>query len=101
MYRLVSPEGFSDIIRQKVLQTAGLSNDESRITNRQVLNILEMLCVRDDGELLVSDEIVSELMDEAKIILLGVMLSEMASSGELESAWDSEKNEAVFWIPVR
>ena len=99
MYRVLNMDFFSDEIRKGVLKNNDLPDDEEHITNLQVRELSEGLCVPDGDGYLASDEIVEQIMDQATDIVVGFMLSKMAAAGELETAWDSEKNEAVFWLP--
>lgn len=97
MYHILNPEGFCDSVRKEVLKSYGLPDDEDHLTNNQVMKLLDERCEKDDDGYLGDDESLNMIVEAAQNIVIGMCLSSMAASGELETAWDSEKNEPVFW----
>lgn len=98
MYPILNPEIFCDSVRKEVLKGYGLPDDEDHLTNNQVMSLFEEKCEKGESGYLINEELLNMIVESAQNIVIGRCLSSMAASGELETAWDSEKNEPVFWM---
>ena len=97
MYHILNPEVFCDSVRKVVLKSYGLPDDEDHLTNNQVMRLLEDKFEKDEDGYLGDEGSLDMIVEAAQNIVIGMCLSSMAAEGELETAWDSEKNEPVFW----
>ena len=52
-----------------------------------------------NDEFIISDENYDLLCDEIKKWIYNSSLSQVASSGKIECAWDNDSNEMIFWHP--
>lgn len=55
----------------------------------------------DSGCPFMTEETYEELLLHVSKAFLGACLSRLASKGLIESAWDSDANEAIFWRPKK
>lgn len=100
MYRIVNLEDFSSELRREVLKTHGCEEDEGRyLTDGQIASFVREKFPEEDGEIVFDDDGLKEIVKFATGTILGSCMSEMASKGELECAWDNEKNDMVWWLP--
>jgi hypothetical protein len=53
--------------------------------------------ISSNDEFLVSENNYNLIFDNIKAWIYNRSLSKLASSGEIECAWDSESNEMIFW----
>lgn len=92
-------EGFSDTIRREVVSTYGMGDDEDLVTTGQIMGYVASRFWEEGGGFVLDDESLEEVVKFAVDTLLGSCMSKMASEGELECAWDEEKNDMVLWLP--
>ena len=101
MYLLKDPEECARIIRKEVSKAYDLPDNDDHLTVKQVMGLLEEKCERDGDDFMLSDKILEAVAEQAQSMFLGSMLSKMAAEGELECAWDEEKNDMVFRLPKK
>jgi hypothetical protein len=84
---LCFPDSYSTQIDQliSVGQTENLVRQYSEISS--------------NDEFLVSEDNYNLIFDNIKAWIYNRSLSKLASSGEIECAWDSESDEMIFWHP--
>lgn len=98
MYEIENLEIFSDSIRREVVSTYGLEDDERHVTTGQIMGYVAGRFEADGGFVL-EDGDLEEIVKFAVSTALGSCMSEMAAEGELECAWDEEKNDMIWWLP--
>lgn len=96
MYEIENLETFSDSIRREVVSTYGL--DDRHVTTGQIMGYVAGRFEADGGFVL-EDGDLEEIVKFAVSTALGSCMSEMAANGELECAWDEEKNDMIWWLP--
>jgi hypothetical protein len=98
-YHLHDPEGSAEIIKNEVLKAHKVSDEDKLLTTGQVLGLLMEKCEKDGEEYVLDDETLNQVTKDSQSILIGTMLSRMASQGELECYWDGEANDMVWSLP--
>jgi hypothetical protein len=95
----------SEIIHSSVLARFPLPHDEEHLTVREVREICEkfrisLMCIpaNKNPEQLMKLRVVREIKDVVFERFISNILPKVAANGDLECAWDDEKNEAVFWM---
>lgn len=99
MYNIDDLEGFSDTIRREVVSSHGLEDDERYVTTGQIMGYVAGRFKEREGEFVLDDAGLEEVVKFAVGTLIGSCMSEMAAEGDLECAWDDEKNDMVWWLP--
>ena len=74
---------------EDVFKHITLEQFEQIIKNHSVLE--------DNGKYSIKEVDVNASLDEAWEMVVGSILSKMASDGLLECAWDEEKQDMIFW----
>lgn len=98
-YKFNDPEASAEIIKNEILKSHRVSDEDNLLTTGQVLGLILEKCEVEDDEYLCDDDLLKKITDTAQSILLGSMLSRMASEGELECYWDDKKNDMIWLIP--
>jgi hypothetical protein len=98
MYRITNLEGFAKAVHKEATDNFGCDGERYLTTEQVRLFVLEK-SRKEDGEIVVDDEILEEISHFANSVLVGSCLSELASAGEIECAWDDEANDMVWWLP--
>lgn len=66
------------------------------IKPKEIKSILKQYCVKKDEDYLLNAIILKKVFHEVNNWILGIQLSKLASSGELDACWDDEQNCMVF-----
>ena len=76
-------------------------NLDDFISIQQTISIIKSysLGMDDTGKVMINEELFNEAFSSLREWLYGVGLAKLASKGYVECAWDSDKNEMVFWLP--
>lgn len=72
---------------------------DSVLTQQEALLIVKNLAKKKHGVYSINNKIYSQIIDSFNTRLIGNMLSSLTSRGLLETAFDSESNDFVFWVP--
>lgn len=99
MYRIVDVQDFAEGVRKEVSKAFGLDDhDERYVTTGQIVSFVKEKCRREEDEYLVDEKGISEIIEFANSLAIGTCMNEMAVDGELECAWDAEKNDMIWWL---
>jgi hypothetical protein len=67
------------------------------ITIDQCSKILRKRCLKEDEELIITNDILSDSVLEISEQMYASALSKLAAADILESAWDEDEQDFVFW----
>lgn len=95
-YTLHDPEASAEIIKNEIFRVYNVSDEDGLLTTGQVVGLILEKCELKDGEYLFDDDLLKKITDTAQSILIGSMLSRMASQGELDCYWDDEANNMIW-----
>jgi hypothetical protein len=102
VYSVMNLDKYAAYMRKKA--ATAISEDDSQkldefITVRQAALMIEEHSIGkdEDGRLLLDDDSHERLFESIKTRIYNCGLSKLAAEGLLECAWDSEKDEMVFW----
>jgi hypothetical protein len=111
IYTIVDIDGFCVEIRRIIAEELGYSNKNKKIlkntldnfvTINQVEKLVLEYCLgynEDEDEIYIDSESYEEICHNISTVMYGSALSKLAADGIIESAWDSEINDMVFWLP--
>lgn len=71
----------------------------SVLTQQEALLIVKNLAKKKHGVYVINNKIYSKIIESFNERLVGNMLSNLTNRGLLETAFDSESNDFVFWVP--
>lgn len=102
-------EGFCDATRDLVAYDLhGVSRKKSVeenlddfITLKQIESIVQDLSLdtdHNDDEIRINIDIYEDILEEVSTQIYGTALAKLAADGFLESAWDENLNDMVFWV---
>lgn len=76
------------------------NNDlDSFITIKQVENIVRTHCIQEDSnKCCINIDIYLDILNDISSHMWGSALAKLAADGFLESAWDNDLNDMVFWL---
>lgn len=66
------------------------------ITPKEIVSLVKQYSIKRDKDYLMNTLILKKIFLEVRNWAMGVQLAKMASSGDIESLWDSEQNCMVF-----
>jgi hypothetical protein len=101
VYSIVNIRDFSEAIRKEVLKTYSCADSERYLTKGQIVSFIKERFPLEDGEIVFDEDGLQEIIEFAVSAMLGSCMSEMASEGELECAWDEKQNDMVWWLPKK
>ncbi len=82
----------AEFVKNKILESWDLPDDNKHITKEQIKNLMVESDYKDFDL-----RVIQDIAKKAQKILIGSVMSKMASEGTLECAWDEDKNSMVFW----
>lgn len=98
-YFPIDVDSSSEIIKNQILSTWHLEEDNEYITTQQIRGLILEHCQRDQDEFLLNNLILEEIINQSLSILFGSCLSSMAARGEVECYWDDEANDMIWSLP--
>lgn len=94
-------EKFSEILRRNAaleLSENYTENLDDFISINQVMSIVKCRRINDDdGEVIINQDILSNLLEEISGIIYQVGLSKLCGEDKINCAWDDKQNSMVFW----
>lgn len=101
-YTILDEHGFALAVAESV---AGCFDSENvkevlgYVNEEQILNCVREKCLGfDDDQMIINTKIYEDTVNDLAQMMQGKMLAKLAAEGFLESAWDDELNEMVFWL---
>ena len=102
-------EGFCDATRDLVAydlhgdsrKKSVEENLDDFITLKQIESIVQDLSLdtdHNDDEIRINIDIYEDIIEEVSSQIYGTALAKLAADGFLESAWDENLNDMVFWV---
>lgn len=73
-----------------------LSEFKIFIKPKEIRSIIRQYSIEKNGKYLINSMILHKIFKEVNDWVLGIQLCKMASSGEIDSSWDSDRNCMVF-----
>mgnify|MGYP003340801040 CR=1 FL=1 len=95
-------QGFAASVRSLVFRNMGVEDEElEQPTVAQVAGFISEICPVVDGDRIIGEDTLHKIAETVKEALVGAALSELASEGKVECAWDDKSNSMVFWAPKK
>jgi len=101
-YTILDEHGFAEAV---ALSVAGCFDSENikevlqYVNEEQILNCVREKCLGfDDDQMIINSKIYEDTINDLAQMMQGKMLAKLAAEGYLESAWDDELNDMVFWL---
>jgi hypothetical protein len=73
-----------------------LSELKEFIRPKEIKSILKQYCIRKEEDYLLNAIILKKVFQEVNNWILGIQLSKLASSGQIDACWDDEQNCMIF-----
>ena len=100
-YEIKNLTRFSKGIGKAVAEDLDMQTEElaDYISVRNVREIAQQFCVynKHRKKYIASEKILESILEETRNWILGLQLARECSSGELECAWDNERDCMIFW----
>lgn len=102
-YSITDIEGFAQTIRDGAARSISenyTENLDEFISIGQIISLVKDTSIGTDdaGLLMITEELFDEIFENIRETIYQVGLSKLAATGQIECAWDSQKNEMVFWL---
>lgn len=102
-YSITDIDGFAQTIRDGAARSISenyTENLDDFISIGQIRSIVQdkSIGIDDDGLLMITEELFDEIFEHIRETIYQVGLSKLAANGQIECAWDDEKNEMTFWL---
>lgn len=102
-YSITDIDGFAQTIRDGAARSISenyTENLDDFISIGQIKSIVQnkSIGIDDDGLLMITEELFDEIFEYIRETIYQVGLSKLAATGQIECAWDGQKNEMVFWL---
>jgi hypothetical protein len=102
-YSITDIEGFAQTIRDGAARSISKNYTENLdefISVGQIISLVKDTSVGtdDDGLFMITEELFDEIFERIRETIYQVGLSKLAATGQIECAWDGQKNEMVFWL---
>lgn len=103
-YSITDLDGATDMLRETAFKNYTddpNDNINDYITKGQVVAVVRQYSLGkdDDGYFIIDDDSLEKISECISNMIVGVTLSKLASSGELDVYFDNEKNDFVFAKP--
>jgi len=101
-YTVLDEDGFCEAVAQSVASVFDSENVQevlAYVSRDQILNCVKEKCFGfDDGNMVINAKVYEDSVNDLAGMMQGKMLAKLAAEGFLESAWDDEVNDMVFWL---
>jgi len=109
IYSIINLEKYASYIRKKAAVSYSTHYEQELIEREKDLNdfitipqicgLIEECSIGKDeqGKFLLNEKAYNALYDKVRIRIYNCGLSKLSVAGNLECAWDEEKNEMIFW----
>lgn len=102
-YSIIDIDSYAEAIRENAAKSFCedySENLDNFITIQQVINLVKKHSLGKDeyGYYIINEEIFDDTFNDIREWLYGVGLAKLAAKGYVECAWDSKKNEMIFWL---
>lgn len=101
-YSITDIKGFSQTIRDGAAKSIAENYNENLdefISIGQIESLVrdKSIGTDDDGLFIITEELFDEIFEYVRETIYQVGLSKLAAKGQIECAWDEDKNEMIFW----
>lgn len=101
-YTILDEDGFIEAVAVSVASCFDSENTKEvydYVNKDQMLNFVRERCLGyDEGNMVISAKVYEDSVNDIAQAMQGKMLAKLAAEGFLESAWDDELNDMVFWL---
>lgn len=103
-YSIVDLDNYAITLREGVAKSFSeeyTENLDDFISINQVKNLIikYSLGLDQNDNYIITTKLFNKVFNEIREWLYGVGLAKLAAKGYVECAWDSDKNEMIFWMP--
>jgi len=100
-YEIKDMRGFAKSVGQTVAKDLDLEKSELKdyISVKNVLQLTAQYCIYDKKtkKYIANEGILDTIIEETRNWIVGITLARLASQGQLECAWDVERDCMIFW----
>lgn len=102
-YSITDIEGFAQTIRDGAARSISenyTENLDEFISIGQIMSMVKDISIGidDDGLFMITEDLFDEIFEHIRETIYQIGLSKLAATGQIECAWDDQKNEMVFWL---
>lgn len=101
-YTVLDEDGFFEALATSVANCFDSENIQevlAYVSKDQILNCVREKCFGfDEGNMVINAKVYEDSVNDLAQMMQGKMLAKLAAEGYLESAWDDNVNDMIFWL---